>query len=109
MKLCALVAFPPEVTTVSGPVCAQAGTFTVNVPSAWGVAGAVLAAGQPVNSTLAPPGVVRFVPVRVTSVPIGPLVGVNPLRVGADAAGVGVGDGGGGDGVGDGVGDPVGR
>jgi hypothetical protein len=96
VKLCELVALPPRVKTVSGPVVAQAGTVAVSVPFAWGVAGTPFAAPvpHPVKSTsvFAWPPTARFVPIRVMSVPTGPLLGVKPLSVG-DGIGVGVGGG----------------
>jgi hypothetical protein len=72
-----LVAVPAGVVTLIDPVRAAAGTFAVSeLPD------------TTVNVALAPPNVtlvvpVKFVPVIVTFVPTGPLVGVNDPIVGA--------------------------
>src|SRR6185503_16026541 len=78
VKLAALVAVPPGVVTLTGPVVAPAGTV------AWIAEAEVtvkLAALTPLNRTAVAP--VKFVPVIVTLVPTGPLVGVKLVIVGA--------------------------
>src|SRR6185503_10485226 len=78
VKLAALVAVPPGVVTLSGPVVAAAGT------AAWIAVAEVtvkLAALTPLNRTAVAP--VKFVPLIVTLVPTGPLVGVKLVIVGA--------------------------
>jgi hypothetical protein len=77
VKLFVLVAVPPGVLTLSGPVVAPAGTV------AW-IAVAELTvklALSPLKLTAVAP--VKFVPLIVTLVPTGPLVGVKPVIVGA--------------------------
>src|SRR5689334_3622795 len=79
VKLELLVAVPPGALTLIGPVVAVAGTvaeievseMTVNV------------ALTPLNLTAVAP--VKFVPVIVTLVPAGPLVGVKLVNVGSDS------------------------
>ena len=76
VKSLELVAVPPGVVTVMRPVVALVGTVvlicvldtTVNV------------ADVPLNFTLVAP--VKFVPLTVTAVPTGPLVGVNEVMPG---------------------------
>jgi hypothetical protein len=78
VKLELLVAVPPCVVTAIGPVVAPAGTValidvlsvTVNVVAAFPLKLAVAAGPKPV-------------PVTVTDVPTGPLVGEKPVTVGA--------------------------
>src|SRR2546426_1392329 len=77
VKLLALVAVPPAVVTLSGPVVAPLGTV------AW-IAVAELTvelALTPLNVTAVAP--VKFVPLIVTPVPTGPLVGAKLVIVGA--------------------------
>ena len=79
VKLVVLVAVPPGVVTLSGPVVAPAGTVawiavaevTVNV------------AAVPLNVTAVAP--VKFVPLIVTLAPAGPLVGVKLVIVGGNS------------------------
>src|SRR5438445_5978851 len=77
VKLLALVAVPPGVVTLSGPVVAPLGTVAeIEVEEV-----AVKLALVPLNRTAEAP--VKFVPVIVTGVPTGPLVGVKLVIVGA--------------------------
>jgi hypothetical protein len=87
VKSVALVAVPPGVVTLILPVVAVEGTvaviwvaeFTTNVP-------ATLLKVTPVVVKLAPLTVpLKFVPVIVTDVPVGPKAGVNEVIVGAGA------------------------
>ena len=81
VKLLALVAVPPDVVTLIGPVVAPAGT------------GAVIAVAEVtvnvaltlLNLTAVAP--VKFVPLIATLVPTGPLVGVKLVIVGGIASG----------------------
>ena len=77
VKLFVLVAVPPGVVTLSGPVVAPVGT------AAWIVVAEVTVklALTPLNVTVVAP--VKFVPLIVTLVPTGPLVGVKLVIVGA--------------------------
>jgi hypothetical protein len=77
VKLVALVAVPPGVVTLSGPVVAPAGTV------AWIAVldVTVKVAAVPLNRTAEAP--VKFVPLIVTLAPVGPLVGVKLAIVGA--------------------------
>ena len=77
VKLFVLVAVPPGVVTLSGPVVAPVGTV------AWIVVAEVTVklALTPLNVTVVAP--VKFVPLIVTLVPTGPLVGVKLVIVGA--------------------------
>jgi len=77
VKLFVLVAVPPGVVTRSGPVVAPVGTV------AWIVVAEVTVklALTPLNVTVVAP--VKFVPLIVTLVPTGPLVGVKLVIVGA--------------------------
>jgi hypothetical protein len=72
VKLDALVAVPPTVVTLIGPVVAPAGTAVEIVVAEV----TENAAAVPLNATAVAP--VKSVPVTVTLVPAGPLVGVNP-------------------------------
>jgi hypothetical protein len=76
VKLLPLVAVPPGVVTLSGPVVAPAGTV------AWIAVADVTVklAAVPLNVTDVAP--VKFVPLIVTFVPSGPLAGVKPEIVG---------------------------
>ena len=76
VKSVALVAVPPGVVTVILPVVAPDGTVAVTDVAVLVVNVAV----TPLNLTAVTP--VRFVPVIVTLVPTGPLVGVNDVIVG---------------------------
>src|SRR2546426_175732 len=75
VKLLALVAVPPGVVTLSGPVVALAGTV------AWIAVAEVTEklALTPLNVTAVAP--VKFVPLSVTLVPTGPLVGGGGITV----------------------------
>lgn len=73
MKLAALVAVPCGVTTVIFPVVAPAGTVALTEIAESGVNDV---AALPLNETAE--ALVRFVPDIVTTVPTGPLAGVNP-------------------------------
>src|SRR5436309_6107114 len=77
VKLMALVAVPPGVVTDTGPVVAPAGTVVVT----WASEFTVKTADTPLNVTVVAP--VRLVPVSVTEVPTGPLIGLNARMTGA--------------------------
>ena len=77
VKLVALVAVPPGVTTVTGPLVAAAGTVVVIVVALTTVN---VGCDVPLNDTLDAP--VRLVPEIVTATPTAPLVGVKPVTVG---------------------------
>jgi len=82
VKSDALVAVPPGVVTVILPVTAPVGTVAVTrVPAPF--TENVVAATPPNFTEVAPP---KFVPLIVTEVPTGPLVGLNELMVGASTA-----------------------
>jgi hypothetical protein len=72
-----LVAVPPGVVTVNGPVVASAGTVARIVVAEVTVNVATL----PANRTAVAP--LKFVPLMVTLVPAGPLAGVKLVIVGA--------------------------
>ncbi|GAC1639289.1 MAG: hypothetical protein NVS9B14_20370 [Candidatus Acidiferrum sp.] len=74
-----LVAVPPGVVTEIGPVVAPLGTDV----EIWLASVTVNVAAVPLNFTLVAP--VKFVPVRVTLVPTGPLVGETAVIVGTAA------------------------
>jgi hypothetical protein len=75
-KLPALVAVPPGVVTLTGPVVAPAGTIAwIAVSEA-----TVKVAPTPLNATAVAP--VKLVPLIVTLVPTGPLVGAKLVIVG---------------------------
>ena len=77
VKLLVLVAVPPGVVTRSGPVVAPVGTVAwIAVPEV-----TVKLALTPLNVTVVAP--VKFVPLIVTLVPTGPLVGAKLVIVGA--------------------------
>jgi hypothetical protein len=76
VKLLALVAVPPEVVTLMGPVVAPLGTVAVIEVDELTVKLALV----PLNRTAVAP--VNFVPLIVTLVPTGPLVGEKPVIVG---------------------------
>src|SRR5712691_810963 len=76
VKLLALLAVPPGVVTLIGPVVAPAGTVAVMVVAEFTVKLALV----PLNSTTVAP--VKLVPLMVTLVPTGPLVGVKLEIVG---------------------------
>jgi len=77
VKLVVLVAVPPGVVTRSGPVVAPVGTAAwIAVPEV-----TVKLALTPLNVTAVAP--VKFVPLSVTLLPTGPLVGVKLVSVGA--------------------------
>src|SRR5436309_5452913 len=78
VKVLALVAVPPDVVTLSGPVVAPAGTV------AWIAVVDVtvkVVALVPLNRTAVTP--VKFVPLMVTFAPTGPLGGEKLVMVGA--------------------------
>ena len=77
VKLLALVAVPPEVVTLIGPVVAPLGTVAEIEVAEFTVKLALV----PLNRTAVAP--VKFVPLIVTVVPTGPLVGVKLVIVGA--------------------------
>jgi hypothetical protein len=77
VKLVELVAVPPAVVTVSGPVVAPLG----NVAVICVLELTVNDAEAPLNPTAVAP--LKFVPLMVTLVPAAPLVGENELIVGA--------------------------
>ena len=76
MKLLALVAVPPEVVTLIGPVVAPLGTLAVIDVAAVTVKVALTL----LNRTAVAP--LKLVPLIVTLVPTGPLVGVKLVIVG---------------------------
>ena len=76
-KLVVVVAVPPGVVTAIGPVAAPVGTVAVSDVSDTTVNGALV----PAKVTLVAP--VKPVPLIVTVVPTGPLVGLNDAMVGA--------------------------
>src|SRR2546425_4776074 len=80
VKFVVLVAVPPRVVTLMGPVVAPEGTIAVIVV----VVAAVTVAGTPLNVTsfLLASGS-KLVPVIVTAAPDSPLEGLNPVMVGA--------------------------
>jgi hypothetical protein len=78
VKLVPLVAVPPGVTTWIGPLVAPAGTVVVIVVSVTTVKVGWLV---PLNRTALAP--VNPLPVSVTAVPTGPLVGAKEARLGA--------------------------
>src|SRR5437870_3450190 len=77
VKLFVLVAVPPGVVTRSGPVVAPVGTVAWIVVAEFTVKLAL----TPLNVTVVAP--VKFVPLIVTLVPTGPLVGAKLVIVGA--------------------------
>src|SRR5213592_2425667 len=80
VKALALTPVPAVVVTLSLPVVAPLGT----VACIWVSESTVTrVAGVPFKATWVAPGT-KFVPVRVTAVPTGPLVGVNELIVGGN-------------------------
>ncbi|HYR17113.1 MAG TPA: hypothetical protein VEQ67_23290, partial [Mycobacterium sp.] len=76
VKLPVLLAVPPEVVTLIGPVAAPAGTVAVIAVAELTVKLALV----PLNRTALAP--VKFVPLMVTLVPTGPVVGVKLEIVG---------------------------
>jgi hypothetical protein len=82
LKSVALVAVPSAFRTLIGPSVPLLGTVavivvsfsTLNVPALW-----------PSKSTSVTAGLLKFVPVIVTVVPTGPLVGLNDASVGSAA------------------------
>ena len=79
VKLLALVAVPPGVVTLSGPDVAPTGTVAeIEVEEV-----TVKLALVPLKVTVVTP--VKFVPVIVTGVPTGPLVGAKLVIVGGDS------------------------
>ena len=81
VELVALVAVPPGVVTAMGPLAAPLGTVAVICASEF----TVNVAAVPLNVTAVAP--VKLVPVMVTEVPGGPLVGLNELIVGGGGGG----------------------
>ena len=79
VKLLALVAVPPGVLTWIGPLVAPLGTVAV----IWVLVFTVKLAAVPLKVTAVAP--VKLVPLIVTEVPTGPLLGVNELIVGGEA------------------------
>jgi hypothetical protein len=79
VKFVDVVAVPFGVVTAIGPVVAPVGTVAV----IWVFELTVKVAATPMNLTEVAP--VKFVPVIVTDVPTGPLVGLNDVIVGAPA------------------------
>ena len=78
MKLELLVAVPPDVVTLIGPVAANVGTVAVSDVDDSTLKWLALI---PLNFTAVAP--VKFVPVTVTPVPTGPVVGAKAVMVGA--------------------------
>src|SRR5438105_2031825 len=81
VKLPALLAVPPAVVTLTGPVVAPAGTVAVIALAEFTVKFALV----PLNFTAVAP--VKFVPLIVTLVPTDPLVGAKLVIVGAFESG----------------------
>src|SRR2546428_13120435 len=77
VRVLALEAVPPEVVTLIGPVVAPLGTVAEIEVAEFTVKLALV----PLNRTAVAP--VKFVPLIVTVVPTGPLVGVKLVIVGA--------------------------
>jgi hypothetical protein len=77
VKFVPLVTEPPDAVTLIGPVVAAVGTIAVSDV----VEFTVTVVGTLLKKTATDP--VKFVPVIVTDVPVGPLVGVNDVMVGA--------------------------
>jgi hypothetical protein len=77
VKFVELIAVPPGVTSLIGPVVAKVGTGATTCVAVLDV----IAADTPLNVTEVAP--LRFVPVMVTEVPTGPEIGENNLIVGA--------------------------
>ena len=73
----ALVAVPPAVVTVTGPLLAPAGTVAVIRVAELTLNGAA----TPLNATAVAP--LKLVPVTVTDIPTPPLDGLNVVIVGA--------------------------
>src|SRR5712691_12784924 len=84
VKLVALVAVPPGVVTLIAPLVAPLGTVAAICVSEL----PVKEAAAPLKATAVAP--VKWEPLIVTPAPTGPLVGVNELIVGAEAATVAV-------------------
>ena len=80
VKLVALVAMPPPVVTLMVPLVVPAATVAVICVSEFTVNEE---ASVPLNVTIAAP--VKLVPVMVTLVPTGPLVGAKLVMLGAGA------------------------
>ena len=80
VKLPLLVPVPTDVVTEIGPVVAAAGTVAVILVAELTVKPALV----PLNLTAVTPA--KLLPLIVTLVPTGPLVGVNEVIVGAGAA-----------------------
>lgn len=77
VKLAVLAPVPPAFVTEIGPVVAPAGTVAVSCVALLTLNDAAV----PLNFTALAP--VKLVPVTITDVPAAPLVGENPLTVGA--------------------------
>jgi hypothetical protein len=75
VKRVVVVKGPPGAVTVMGPVVAPAGTVVVIIPEGSTVKGEA----TPLNETAVAP--VKVVPVIVTTVPVGPKVGANGLKL----------------------------
>jgi hypothetical protein len=80
VKLVGLVAVPPGVVTLMGPVVAPSGTVATISVGVFDVIVAVI----PLNVTEVAPA--RFVPVMVTEVPAAPELGLNDVMVGVETA-----------------------
>src|SRR3989440_11813824 len=80
VKLVALVAVPPGVVTLIGPVVAPLGTVAVICVSEF----TAKEAAAPLNATAVAP--VKCEPLIVTPAPTGPLAGLNELIIGAEGA-----------------------
>ena len=76
MKLLALVAVPPGVVTLIGPVVAPLGT----IARTWVSESTVKKADVPLKATAVVP--MKWLPLMVTVVPTGPLLGLKKLIVG---------------------------
>jgi hypothetical protein len=76
VKFVELIPVPPALVALIGPVVAAAGTFVVMVVSEITVNGAA----APLKATIVT--LEKFVPVSVTPIPTGPLVGVKLVMVG---------------------------
>src|ERR1700688_3605798 len=80
MKLLLLVAVPPGVVTLIGPLPAPAGTVALICDAET----TVKTDAVPVNATPVAP--LKFVPLTVTDAPTAPLAGLNPDTVGTGGA-----------------------
>ena len=83
VKTSALMAVPPTVSTLIGPLAASGGTMTSRLVVERTSTSRALTSLKPTSTSPR-----KSVPVRVTAVPTGPRTGVNRVTVGSGAAGV---------------------